>query len=481
MNKITSLFTNKVGLFTDQLKDLPDRRRIFLVRVLIIIATLIINVIISPKAALGTRAALFLVVGIIGIFGLVILLKHPYLGLVGLAGASLIVPFEIGTGSESALNIAILIVALMAGIMILKILIKRNLSANLIDRPIVPVIGLMLISILAFISGQLVYFSTSPAPIRAQLGGMGLFILSGFAFLEAAYFIRSIQLLKWLTWIFLASGSINLLSYIFPFLGSIIIATAYGSQYWVWMLAISFSQALINNKMNKNLKVLFWVLTGVIIVIGLFVNRDWISGWLPGLMSVGVILWFYERRLRLPLFMGGALLMAVNSHVVTDLFMGGDNQYSLFTRLEAWKILGQIIQVNPILGVGPANYYWYTPIFQILGYSVSFNSHNNYIDIIAQTGILGLICFLWIAWELGRLAWRLIKSSQEGFAKAYIYGAMGGLVGSWASGMLGDWIIPFVYNVGFKGFRASVFGWFFLGGLVALDKIRQAKPEKSER
>lgn len=37
--------------------------------------------------------------------------------------------------------------------------------------------------------------------------------------------------------------------------------------------------------------------------------------------------------------------------------------------------------------------------------------------------------------------------------------------------MLGDWVLPFVYNVTFNGLRASVLGWIFLGGLVALERM----------
>jgi hypothetical protein len=39
------------------------------------------------------------------------------------------------------------------------------------------------------------------------------------------------------------------------------------------------------------------------------------------------------------------------------------------------------------------------------------------------------------------------------------------------SGMFGDWLIPFVYNIGLNGFRASVFGWLFLGGLVVIERL----------
>jgi hypothetical protein len=39
------------------------------------------------------------------------------------------------------------------------------------------------------------------------------------------------------------------------------------------------------------------------------------------------------------------------------------------------------------------------------------------------------------------------------------------------AGMLGDWVLPFVYNVGLRGFRTSVLGWIFLGGIVVIEQL----------
>jgi O-antigen ligase len=147
------------------------------------------------------------------------------------------------------------------------------------------------------------------------------------------------------------------------------------------------------------------------------------------------------------------------------------DEYSISTRFDAWIIMGQIIKINPILGLGFANYYWYTPLFPIRGYAVSFNSHNNYVDILAQTGLVGLFCVLWIFWEVGWLGWRLREHVPSGFARAYVYGALGGLAGMVVAGMLGDWVLPFFYNVGLNGFRSSMIGWLFLGGLVSLEQM----------
>ena len=40
--------------------------------------------------------------------------------------------------------------------------------------------------------------------------------------------------------------------------------------------------------------------------------------------------------------------------------------------------------------------------------------------------------------------------------------------------LFADWILPFVYNIGFPGFQASVLVWLFLGGLVALENMPPA-------
>jgi hypothetical protein len=110
-------------------------------------------------------------------------------------------------------------------------------------------------------------------------------------------------------------------------------------------------------------------------------------------------------------------------------------------------------------------------LFPILGYSVVFNSHNNYIDILAQIGIFGLVFFMWWLWEIGKVGLRLLPRAPEGFERAYVIGALCGLAGTLVAAFLGDWVIPFVYNVGLIGFRSAVFGWLFLGGLVALGLI----------
>jgi hypothetical protein len=78
---------------------------------------------------------------------------------------------------------------------------------------------------------------------------------------------------------------------------------------------------------------------------------------------------------------------------------------------------------------------------------------------------------VWFFIELAILGLRLRDRVPPGFTRAFVYGAGGGLVATAVAGMLGDWVLPFVYNIGFSGVRTGIFAWIFLGGLVALENM----------
>ncbi len=181
---------------------------------------------------------------------------------------------------------------------------------------------------------------------------------------------------------------------------------------------------------------------------------------MPAGVGIAVILALSSWRVASAMLVAGLL----PAGMIVQRLISSDT-YSYSTRLEAWQILGEIVKVNPVLGLGAANYYWYTPLFPIRGYFVNFNSHSQYVDLVAQFGLLGLLAFAWFALEIGRSAWRLLRANiANDFAHAYVIGATGGLVATVVAGFLGDWLFPFFYNVGMYGFRAAVLPWVFLVG-----------------
>jgi O-antigen ligase len=153
------------------------------------------------------------------------------------------------------------------------------------------------------------------------------------------------------------------------------------------------------------------------------------------------------------------------------------DEYSWGTRLDAWLIVATMVfQTSPIFGLGFANYYWYSRYFPIRGYYVPFNSHSQYIDILAQTGVVGSLCFLWVFGEAARLAWSLRNRVPEGFLRAYVYGTLGGIAGTLVAASLADWVLPFTYNIGLGGFRSSFLPWLFIGGLLCIEQLAQPQP-----
>jgi hypothetical protein len=208
------------------------------------------------------------------------------------------------------------------------------------------------------------------------------------------------------------------------------------------------------------------VILGLTFYVALVQGYDWRSGWFPPLVSVAAILairyWRWARYF--------AVLAVIPFYLIITASIGQED-WSWGTRVDAWLIVLGIASVNPVFGMGFANYYWYTPLFPIRGYSVRFNSHSQIVDLIAQTGLVGLACFAWFVAEVGLLGLRLARSVPEGFAKGYVFGALGGLAGTVVAAYLVDWILPFVYNIGLTGFRASVVAWLFIGGLVSIEQI----------
>lgn len=244
-------------------------------------------------------------------------------------------------------------------------------------------------------------------------------------------------------------------------------------MYWMWLVVIPLSQAIFNNKLKFHARFLLYGITVMTFYDALIKQNDWKSGWFPAAVVIAVLFGLRFKKLVLlgipfALFIGGAFITELIS---TDF-------YSWSTRLDAWVIVLGISRVSPLWGLGFANYYWYTILFPIRGWAVSFNSHNQFVDLIGQTGIAGLLCFLWVFFEVGRLSWKLMKRLPDGFAKGYAFGVFAGVCGSLVASSLGDWLLPFPYNIGLTGLRASILPWIFFGGLISIEQLYSEKPSE---
>ena len=415
-----------------------------------------------------------------------VFLRWPPLGLATIIFGTMLLPTPgVSDPAGGRFNITMLLVAVLVGLWLFDML-ARQRQLKLVPSPTnLPLLLFILISGISFINGRLNYYALAQvAPLTAQIGGLGLILLSVGAYFLMANQIKTRLWLHRLTWLFVALCALYVLSRLTAdtrfYFRDLFQYGSDASLFWLWLACITGSQALINRQLSPHWRMALGATFLGAAYISLVQAYTWKSGWLPAAVGLGVIAWMSFPRWRMPLMFLAISWILLDYGVVESTLIGGED-YSLLTRTEAWRIVLEITKVNPILGLGPANYYWYTPLFPLLGFVSQFSSHNNYIDIFAQTGLVGLGIFLWFIWEVGWLGLSLKERVSEGFDKAYVIGALGGLAGTLTAGMLGDWLIPFIYNVGVHGFRSSVFFWIFLGGLVVLEEIYRTKTDQQNQ
>lgn len=137
------------------------------------------------------------------------------------------------------------------------------------------------------------------------------------------------------------------------------------------------------------------------------------------------------------------------------------------TRLAAYKVNWRVTGKHLLFGTGPAGYAsYYMSYFP----TEAMASHSNYIDIVAQTGLVGAFFYLWF---FGAQAWsgyklRLKLQGRGDFAESLTVAVLAGIAGCIIAMALGDWLLPFAYTQGIIGFDLAMLNWFFMGSLWAL-------------
>lgn len=444
-------------------------------RALIITAVFFLSI--ALAYVLPRNLQLVLIALPIGIAGVLILLKWPPVGLLLLIYAAMMLPITI-----PAVGITMAIVLGLTSLWVFDMLARERRIVIIRSYTITPLVLLVAIAVISFFVGFIPWYPISGAPVDARIGGLFIFVVVVCAYLLVAHHIRNIRWLKAMVFLFIGIGAIYVFARLIPPARPVLRIYddgSTGSVFWIWIVSLTLSQGMFNEELKKWQRGLLLAITAASFMVTLGISLGWTSGWAPALVATMVILWVGWPRLAFVVStVGGAGVLIMLPQILERVIYVGDNSYSQVTRLAAWSIVGEIVKVNPILGLGPANYSWYTPLFPIMGvWYVRFNSHNNYVDLVAQVGLLGLLAFLWFAWEVGKLGWSLRTAVPKGsFARAYTYGALGGLVATMVTAMLGDWVIPYVYNIGVNGLRSGILSWLFLGGFVVLDQLYVIQP-----
>jgi putative inorganic carbon (HCO3(-)) transporter len=204
------------------------------------------------------------------------------------------------------------------------------------------------------------------------------------------------------------------------------------------------------------------------------------GAWIGAAFSL-VFLVFLIRKTRMVRFDLKSMvpLMAVVLVMILLLFLSRDvlsrrmsqlwsSHGSALMRIHTWEVVLNMIKVSPILGTGLGTFPIIFPKYKYPGFEsdVPFgnllHAHNEYLEIWAEVGLLGLAVLLWLVVSFFRYTLRNLKESRDGlFAIGLISGIAGVLADSLFSPSL-RWTGP-----------AFTF-WLFFGMAVAATRPKEA-------
>jgi O-antigen ligase len=448
-----------------------------------ILTVLTLTIYLSFTVRLAYFALAVIVVS--ALVGFVLLSRWMGLGFIALILLSYLVGYPIKTGTNVDLNLTVFTIAGLLAVWVLKMIVIDRKIRLQPSRLNVPAIAFIMVTSISLIGGNMNWVpqAAEGATLLAQLGGWTLYVLSILLMLLAGNQISDLRWLKAIVWVFLGIGGVYLVGRAIQPIGNYtnkIFLIGGSSMYYCWVAALAYGQFLCNKQLRMRYRLSLLGLVAIVIGISWFVNREWVSGWLPVFVALYVITWLYNWRWGLAISLAAGAYIAIDYAFLNSSVMTSTQQYSVDSRLGTLPVMLELIKASPIIGLGPSNYYHYTYLYPLLGWYVQFNSHNNYLDIVAQYGLLGMAVFIWLMAELGFLGLRLRKHFEDGFSRGYICAVLGGMVGMLVSGMMGDWFLPFLYNIGMNGFRGSSAAWLFMGGLLVLERLARTAPSTDQ-
>jgi hypothetical protein len=171
-------------------------------------------------------------------------------------------------------------------------------------------------------------------------------------------------------------------------------------------------------------KYLFWLALGLQIFV-LYLTKSF-SGWLSLILACGVFTFLhlgYMKRVKMRYLIASfgclvlilALIFAGLSLTRPDNPFTSISNNPVVLRVLNWGSTIDMIKDNPLVGKGLHTFGFVYPSYQKIGENVIHHSHNTYLQLGVEMGILGTIVFLWFAcWWL----WRTLYVFRESKDKA---------------------------------------------------------------
>jgi putative inorganic carbon (HCO3(-)) transporter len=249
------------------------------------------------------------------------------------------------------------------------------------------------------------------------------------------------------TWVD-ADSSLAGTTRVYSFLGNPNLLAAYLLPAAVFSAAAVFAW---KGWVPKALALLMWGINSICLVLT-FSRGGWIGFVVGGFVFVMLLVhWFsiylprFWRIWALPIVLGGTAAVLVLAVVAVDplrdrvasMFSGREDSSNNF-RINVWIAVLEMIKDRPILGIGPGNdaFNRVYPRYQQAGYT-ALSAYSIVLEILVETGVIGLGCFLWILMVTLSQGWVQLQklrqvASRDGF---WLMAAIATMLGMLSHGM----------------------------------------------
>ncbi len=383
--------------------------------------------------------------------------------------AAAFLPISLPTGTASRLVDSLALTMLFGGLWVLRML-AVDRRFHLHPSPVnLPALAFMLVTVAAlfwsviFRDPTVFVWNTFTA---VQAAAALVIIMLPVAMLIVANHVQRERTLKWMVALMLLAGVLGFVKD----LGLRDLPVNTGGLFAMWVIALAAGLAFFHRGLTRRARALLLLLAGAWIYWGAGVNISWLAGWLPGLVALGVLSLLRSRKLFALLALALLLVIASDPGYYLGTVLRAEANTSLYTRFSAWQVNWQVTRQHLLFGTGPAGYaVYYMSYFP----ARAMATHSNYLDVLAQTGLVGFGFFIWMVVALVRVGRRTLRrlQGQGGFMEALAAAAFSGLIGSIVIMAFGDWLFPFAYTQGIAGYDYAVYGWLFFGALMALDRL----------
>lgn len=290
-------------------------------------------------------------------------------------------------------------------------------------------------------------------------------IISPITFIFYANHVRSLRTLRFITWWFIMLGFVYMVIRIG--LGRIPNPLNAEGQFPTWVGVIALGQLLFNKDLKLWMRIALMVTIVGWFYITMTLGISWLSGWVPLLVGFVAVIFFYSRKLFVLMMLVG-LGFSLIAYSAIQANFSREGQESGGTRTQAWQRVFNLTGRHFLFGTGPAGYHFYFTV-NISGFFQL--SHNNYIDIIAQTGVTGFALWMLLWGAIGLATWRmyrLIPYMGGGFQKGLALSLVASYFCTLITMALGDWVTPFPYTQTLQGIDYTIWAWILPGLATAL-------------